>query len=335
MTILVDGKKKRIGLSLSGGGFRAAGFHLGVIRKLQELDLLWKIDLLSCVSGGSIVGAYLALRWGDDSELDDLEKYLTTKNIDIKTVFFGLLNPFKTRTEVLANCYDEDLYKNKTLGDLKNGPRIYLNATNLATGNLFFFVAGGEGEAEIGEHSKQIEKPDFSISSAVAASSAFPPVYKPLKIDRGALSIDDVCYITLTDGGVYDNLGLNPLLLERNNLDYSITSDGGKPFEINPNPVQTGAGVLKSSIGIMMEQIRGKQLKYLYWKYKAGESAKPIWLSINSTEGEQVKGDAIATSNIPTRLKALSIEEIKALKRHGGALVEARINTFSPELLVP
>ncbi len=50
MTVKVDGKEKRIGLSLSGGGFRAAGFHLGVFRKLRELGILWKIDLLSSPS---------------------------------------------------------------------------------------------------------------------------------------------------------------------------------------------------------------------------------------------------------------------------------------------
>ena len=48
----------------SGGGFRAAAFHLGVFRKLKELSLLKCLDLLSCVSGGSIAGAHLALNWG-------------------------------------------------------------------------------------------------------------------------------------------------------------------------------------------------------------------------------------------------------------------------------
>lgn len=53
MSIIINGEEKRIGLALSGGGFRAAAFHLGVFRKLKELGLLWKIDVLSCVSGGS------------------------------------------------------------------------------------------------------------------------------------------------------------------------------------------------------------------------------------------------------------------------------------------
>lgn len=54
----------KVGLALSGGGFRASLFHLGVLAKLAELDLLRHVEYLSCVSGGSIVGAhyYLALR---------------------------------------------------------------------------------------------------------------------------------------------------------------------------------------------------------------------------------------------------------------------------------
>ncbi len=54
----------RIGLALSGGGFRASFFHIGVLAKLAELDVLRHIEVLSCVSGGSIVGVqyYLELR---------------------------------------------------------------------------------------------------------------------------------------------------------------------------------------------------------------------------------------------------------------------------------
>jgi predicted acylesterase/phospholipase RssA len=54
----------KLGLALSGGGFRASFFHLGVLACLAELDVLRHVEVLSCVSGGSIVGAhyYLELR---------------------------------------------------------------------------------------------------------------------------------------------------------------------------------------------------------------------------------------------------------------------------------
>jgi hypothetical protein len=54
----------KLGLALSGGGFRASLFHIGVLARLAELDLLGKVEVLSTVSGGSIVGAlyYLMLK---------------------------------------------------------------------------------------------------------------------------------------------------------------------------------------------------------------------------------------------------------------------------------
>jgi predicted acylesterase/phospholipase RssA len=54
----------KVGLALSGGGFRASFYHLGVLARLAELDVLRHIEVLSCVSGGSIIGAcyWLALR---------------------------------------------------------------------------------------------------------------------------------------------------------------------------------------------------------------------------------------------------------------------------------
>ena len=52
----------KIGLALSGGGFRASLYHIGVLAQLAELDLLRKVEVLSCVSGGSILGAHYYLK---------------------------------------------------------------------------------------------------------------------------------------------------------------------------------------------------------------------------------------------------------------------------------
>jgi hypothetical protein len=53
-------KRSGIGLCLSGGGFRAAFFHLGALRRLHELGLLAQVSTISSVSGGSIISAALA-----------------------------------------------------------------------------------------------------------------------------------------------------------------------------------------------------------------------------------------------------------------------------------
>jgi len=50
-------KDSRIALCLSGGGFRAALFHLGAFRRLNELGILSTVDSIASVSGGSILAA--------------------------------------------------------------------------------------------------------------------------------------------------------------------------------------------------------------------------------------------------------------------------------------
>jgi len=333
MTVRIDGNEKRVGLALSGGGFRAAAFHLGVFRRLRELGLLWKLDVISCVSGGSIAGAFLASRWGDDGALDALDSYLRTTSIAVSSVIGGVLDPFHTRLDKLGATYDRDLFGGRKLGSLQGGPRLYLNATNLATGNMFFFVTGGGGPAEMGEWELgAVPAPEFPISRAVAASSAFPPVFPPLRVDHADYPGAGVDYVTLTDGGVYDNLGVNPLFRRRNALDYLIVSDAGKPFAVDENPTESGAVVLKASIDILMEQVRGLQFQRLELNARSG-GAKPVWFSIDSEEGQALDGDAAFASAIRTNLKRLGDAEMKVLARHGGALLGHRLQTYTPALL--
>lgn len=58
----VSGAGGKVGLALSGGGFRAAFYHLGVLARLAEIDALRRVEVLSTVSGGSIVGAHCFLK---------------------------------------------------------------------------------------------------------------------------------------------------------------------------------------------------------------------------------------------------------------------------------
>src|SRR3990172_2118432 len=54
-------RRDKLGLARAGGGFRASLFHLGVLRRMAELDLLRYVEVLSTVSGGSIIGALYVL----------------------------------------------------------------------------------------------------------------------------------------------------------------------------------------------------------------------------------------------------------------------------------
>jgi predicted acylesterase/phospholipase RssA len=122
----------KVGLALSGGGFRASLFHIGVLARLAELDLLRHVEVLSCVSGGSIIGAqyYLELQ-------DVMQRNATLTRLDylkivqrLETVFLaGVQTNIRTsaaadlhlnlrmlfesdysRTERVAELYDERLF---------------------------------------------------------------------------------------------------------------------------------------------------------------------------------------------------------------------------------
>lgn len=62
---------RRFGLALSGGGYRAAAFHLGTLQKLHEMGRLASIDVISTISGGSITGAAYCLHQGTFEEFHD------------------------------------------------------------------------------------------------------------------------------------------------------------------------------------------------------------------------------------------------------------------------
>ena len=72
---MTEGKK--IGLALSGGGYRAAAYHIGTLRALHKLNVLDKVDVISSVSGGSITAAYYVLN--KDKGFDTFEKSFKEK----------------------------------------------------------------------------------------------------------------------------------------------------------------------------------------------------------------------------------------------------------------
>ena len=122
----------KIGLGLSGGGFRAALFHIGVLARLAELDVLRRVEVLSCVSGGSIVGAhyYLEVRKLLQSKCDDKvtrEDYIKIVDTMRRDFLAGVqrnirmrvaLNPFQTIKMIFTSRYSRtmragDLYESE------------------------------------------------------------------------------------------------------------------------------------------------------------------------------------------------------------------------------
>ena len=81
-----DGRK--IGLALSGGGYRAAAYHIGTLRALHKLGILDKVDVISSISGGSITAAYYALHKDAYEEFEKAIKVKLQRCVLGWTIFF-------------------------------------------------------------------------------------------------------------------------------------------------------------------------------------------------------------------------------------------------------
>ncbi len=256
---------QNIGLALSGGGYRAAGFHLGLLSYLNRIDLLKQVTMISTVSGGTFTGAKytLSLVTGQSFQEFYQEYYNFLKETKLIELALDKLrkkecNIPSKRTDLItaaAQVYAETLLqdaKGKTyrFGDILNSniplQEVIFNATEFRTGTAFRFQCSDNPKTRIGNGNISIAKSDAAdirIADIVAASSCFPGGFEPMAFpedfnwsDKDILnSVTERVHkkfpedIALMDGGIYDNQGIESLCLadKRNDflLDLFIISD--------------------------------------------------------------------------------------------------------------
>src|SRR5262245_5433201 len=226
----------RIGLALSGGGFRATLFHLGMIRFLRDAGILPSITHITSVSGGSILAAHLAMNWqrytDSQKEFDaaaaELIRFvqLDVRNRVVRR--YPLAMPVRllrwlarrrplrqlTRTGLLEYHYERFLYGDTCLFQLPEQPRLYILATNLSEGCLCAFTRDGliMQRRRPGQRFRfdRIHTGLATVPMAVTASSAFPGFFPPLELQGDDVGADPGQFgrLAFTDGGIYDNLGV-------------------------------------------------------------------------------------------------------------------------------
>jgi NTE family protein len=261
-----------VGLCLSGGGFRAMLFHVGVLKRLNEAGWLPRLDRVSSVSGGSITAGVLALNWGrldfrqgvatafDQVVTDPILAFAHTK-VDIPAVAGGGLLPFVSISDRVVSKFRKHLFGDATLQDLTDEPRFVINATNLESGVLMRFSKPYMADYRVG----RIMTPDISLADAVAASSAFPPFLSPFELDlsqaqwvpgegeEGYTSPGYRTEILLSDGGVYDNMGIETVWKRYETV---LISDAGGHLAPDPAPGRDwGHGILRV-LHILDSQVR-------------------------------------------------------------------------------
>ena len=130
----VPARREKLGIALSGGGLRASFFHIGVLAQMARQGLLRQVEVISTVSGGSIIGAlyYLhvkgLLESKSDSEVTDGDyveiikrieiDFLTAVENNIRMLTFAdarvnlrMSKPDYSRSDRIAELYDELLYR--------------------------------------------------------------------------------------------------------------------------------------------------------------------------------------------------------------------------------
>jgi len=253
----VTGGRPRIGLALSGGGFRATVFGLGALRALHDRGVLGDVTVVSGISGGSLLAAMWAYGPQSFAEFDTSVTSLVTAGLQWEIAWRAAApravladaaslsravagKPFGgqrscTRTEALVQALAARPFGQRQLRDVtRPGLATVISATDLATGNAVRFGSETSSLSSVGDITEPVP-----VADAVAASAAFPALLPHLSRTYTFTRRDGTQErraLRMTDGGVYDNLGITPLMPRRStahtshiyDLDYIIAVDAGQ-----------------------------------------------------------------------------------------------------------
>ena len=234
-----------IALSLSGGGFRAAGFHLGVLTALQRVSLLPQVRVLSTASGGSLVGARWLLGLARKEPFEQTHYQLSRYLLKARPLGQAVRRAAKERltltqgfAEVLEeSLFDDSRFSSATLRELlESRTQIEegsFNATIAGTGQPFRFTFSRGSSAKIGNETRHLPRKiaqHLRLSDIVAASTAFPGAFEPMvmpndftfpdaELAKAAAESVTGGRQSLMDGGVFDNQGISAMLLAAKRFD--------------------------------------------------------------------------------------------------------------------
>ena len=336
-------------LCLSGGGYRAMVFHAGVLQRLDEAGVLSRLDFVSSVSGGSITAGILARAWkqlrfedGRATNLDELVvdrvREMARRDLDVGSVLGGLLRPRRTISEQVAAAYARHLFGDATLQDLPDEPRFVFCATNLQTASLLRFSKKYVADYQLG----LARRLPLELAAVVGASSAFPPYLSPVTLRIPADAWDPEYPkklpegvrdpLVLSDGGVYDNLGLEPVIKRCSEV---LVSDGGGHVGHPPTIHRDWARHLRRVTGVVDHQVRNLRKRMLVAGYAQKDFTGAYW-SIRSDPARYPVPDPVPfpaerarqLAAIPTRLAKLEQDDVEDLIRWGTAICDTALRSW-------
>ena len=226
-----------LGLTFSGGGFRATFAGLGVARYVADAGLLASVRFVSSVSGGSIANGLLARHWAalrlseftpgavDRLVIDPCVERVSRSSLKV-ALFKNVWRTIgrATRTDVLAQEFEERFFGDLTLEELDPQVRFVINAANLITGVRFTFERDVVGDYVSGLAATS--GTGLRVSQAVACSAAVPGAFAPWPVRGISFPCADREPLLL-DGGAYDNTGLEVLDSDRHQNVFTVTMNAG------------------------------------------------------------------------------------------------------------
>ena len=258
----------RIALCASGGGYRAASFHLGAMSYLNRVSykdkkLLERVKSISTVSGGTITGVVYSQQKQQGKSFEEIYHFLLAKLQSLDLINMGLekLNPGgkwdnPNKRKNLINAFAELYDANFTMGDTfevfsemsSHLENVVFNATEFKHALVFRMQNTGL----FGNRNLNVERVvanEVKLSDAIAASSCFPVGFEPIgwpddfvhersELLRASAAQGET--VGLMDGGIYDNQGIDAIItIERRDKEFKhdliiitdVTSPYLKPFK--------------------------------------------------------------------------------------------------------
>ncbi|MCW8340597.1 MULTISPECIES: patatin-like phospholipase family protein [unclassified Stenotrophomonas] len=342
-----------IDLVLSGGGIRAMVFHLGVMKALAEAGHLEDVLRISSVSGGSlIIGLVLhksGMQW-PSSEKFLSEVYpavraeLTSRSLQWDALR-ELCRPANlrfllSRSNLLASALRRRWDICQRLADLPESPDWSINGTNAENGRRFRFKRADLGDYLTG----YAPSGNFPLASAMAVSAAFPGGFGPLRLRvdrfkwrrraRWDASKEDAVEVQpdsrafhLYDGGVYDNLGLEPFfdagrgVAKTANGHFILVSDAGRPLDMGFSKYSLNPFRIKRVADIMSDQSHALRVRTFH-HYLSSDATRGGMIYIGDPAGDEDvdRREARFVAAFPTSLLKLSATDFDRIANHGRAL---------------
>lgn len=338
---------KPIALALSGGGIRAIVFHMGVLRLLAEHELLERVHRMSSVSGGSLIVGLIfqecQLRWPSSRQyLEDV--YPTLRQLLCeRSLQWGALRQLRhvrhlrfllSRANLLAAALQQEWKIAEPLSALPALPEWSINGTNAENGRRFRFKRDSLGDYVTGYAAPG----EFPLADAIAVSAAFPGGFGPLSLDTRRFAwkkratwdaepgteqatLPNHRTLHLYDGGVYDNLGLEPFFdAGRGQSKYPdhflLVSDAGMPLPTGFSLGALNPFRLKRVADIMSDQAHALRIR-TFNHYLQQESGRGAFLYIANATRTGDNAERTFASRFPTTLRRLELHEFDLLALHG------------------